>query len=153
MSITLLTSPAVAVAVASWLWLVLLTEYPDRGSAFTPACFSALSFQSKRIRRNTTDFNNVLACLRIVHPSPPVPAPNCPCNFPPTNKIELAAQIRAWALEFGFRQLGIADIELAQHEAYLQKWLEAGYRQHGLHGKPWQQARPAQRTGARHLPG
>lgn len=42
-------------------------------------------------------------------------------------QIELAAQIRAWALELGFRQLGIADIELAQHEAYLQKWLEAGY--------------------------
>ncbi len=39
----------------------------------------------------------------------------------------LATQIRTWARELGFSQLGIADIELAQHEAYLQKWLDAGY--------------------------
>ncbi len=39
----------------------------------------------------------------------------------------MAAQIRAWATELGFQQLGIADIELGEHEAYLQKWLDAGY--------------------------
>ncbi len=40
----------------------------------------------------------------------------------------MAVQIRKWALELGFQQLGIADIELAEHEAYLQKWLDAGYQ-------------------------
>jgi epoxyqueuosine reductase len=39
----------------------------------------------------------------------------------------IAAQIRQWAAELGFAQVGIADIELAEHEAYLQKWLDAGY--------------------------
>ena len=39
---------------------------------------------------------------------------------------EIARQIREWAGELGFQQLGIADIELAEHEAYLQKWLDAG---------------------------
>jgi epoxyqueuosine reductase len=39
----------------------------------------------------------------------------------------MAEQIREWALELGFQQLGIADIELGEHEAYLQKWLDAGY--------------------------
>jgi epoxyqueuosine reductase len=58
----------------------------------------------------------------------------------------MAAQIRAWAAELGFAQLGIADIELAEHEAYLQKWLDAGY--HGSmdymarHGE--KRARPEQ---------
>jgi epoxyqueuosine reductase len=39
----------------------------------------------------------------------------------------MLAQIRAWASELGFQQVGIADIELAEHEAHLQKWLAAGY--------------------------
>lgn len=39
----------------------------------------------------------------------------------------LAARIREWAAELGFQQLGISDINLAEHEAYLQKWLDAGY--------------------------
>jgi epoxyqueuosine reductase len=39
----------------------------------------------------------------------------------------MTAQIRVWAAELGFQQLGIADIDLAEHEAYLQKWLDAGY--------------------------
>lgn len=36
-------------------------------------------------------------------------------------------QIRQWAEELGFQQLGITDIDLREHEAYLQKWLDAGY--------------------------
>ncbi len=39
----------------------------------------------------------------------------------------LAEQIREWAAELGFQQLGITDVDLAEHEGYLQKWLDAGY--------------------------
>ncbi|MCP5129087.1 MAG: tRNA epoxyqueuosine(34) reductase QueG [Pseudomonadales bacterium] len=45
----------------------------------------------------------------------------------PQEQATIAEQIRQWAAELGFQQLGIADIELAEHEAYLQKWLDAGY--------------------------
>jgi epoxyqueuosine reductase len=41
---------------------------------------------------------------------------------------KLADNIKQWAVELGFQQAGIADIELSQHEAYLNKWLAAGYR-------------------------
>ncbi len=40
---------------------------------------------------------------------------------------ELAAQIRDWARELGFQQLGIAGVDLGEHPAYLQRWLDAGY--------------------------
>ncbi|WP_439101585.1 tRNA epoxyqueuosine(34) reductase QueG [Congregibacter sp.] len=40
----------------------------------------------------------------------------------------LVAQIRAWAKELGFAQLGVSDIDLAEHETYLQRWLAAGYQ-------------------------
>jgi epoxyqueuosine reductase len=40
---------------------------------------------------------------------------------------ELAEQIRQWALELGFQQLGITGVDLGEHPAYLQRWLEAGY--------------------------
>ena len=40
---------------------------------------------------------------------------------------DLVETIRSWARELGFQQLGISDIDLAAHEAYLQKWLAAGY--------------------------
>lgn len=40
---------------------------------------------------------------------------------------QLTSQIRQWADELGFQQVGITDIDLAEHEAYLQKWLDAGY--------------------------
>jgi epoxyqueuosine reductase len=60
----------------------------------------------------------------------------------------IAAQIRQWAAELGFAQVGIADIELAEHEAYLQKWLDAGYHgsmeymaRHGV-----KRARPEERV-------
>ncbi len=40
---------------------------------------------------------------------------------------ELITRIRTWAEELGFQSIGISDINLAEHEAYLQKWLNAGY--------------------------
>ncbi len=39
----------------------------------------------------------------------------------------LILQIRQWATELGFQQMGITDVDLGEHEAYLQKWLDAGY--------------------------
>jgi epoxyqueuosine reductase len=39
----------------------------------------------------------------------------------------LALRIRQWAGELGFQQVGITDVDLGEHEAYLQKWLAAGY--------------------------
>ncbi len=39
----------------------------------------------------------------------------------------LARDIRTWADELGFQQLGITDIDLGEHPAYLQRWLAAGY--------------------------
>ena len=44
----------------------------------------------------------------------------------------LAADIRHWAAELGFQQIGIAGIELAADEAHLLNWLDAGH--HGEMG-------------------
>jgi len=38
-----------------------------------------------------------------------------------------ADHIRQWAAELGFQQVGITDVDLGEHEDYLQKWLDAGY--------------------------
>jgi epoxyqueuosine reductase len=40
---------------------------------------------------------------------------------------KLLADIRGWAAELGFQQLGVTDVDLGEHEGYLQKWLDAGY--------------------------
>ncbi|WP_152660682.1 tRNA epoxyqueuosine(34) reductase QueG [Halioglobus maricola] len=40
---------------------------------------------------------------------------------------QLLADIRQHAAELGFQQVGVTDVNLAEHEAYLQKWLDAGY--------------------------
>lgn len=42
----------------------------------------------------------------------------------PLNVEQLAADIRQWASELGFQQLGISGVDLGKHRAYLQKWLE-----------------------------
>jgi epoxyqueuosine reductase len=59
---------------------------------------------------------------------------------------ELLEQIRAWAAELGFQQLGVTDVELGEHEGYLQKWLDAGYHgtmdYMGRHGR--KRSRPAE---------
>lgn len=39
----------------------------------------------------------------------------------------LAEQIKQWAKELGFDKAGICDVDLSQHEATLQAWLDAGY--------------------------
>ena len=43
------------------------------------------------------------------------------------NYPELAQQIKQWACELGFADAAICDIDLHQHEAQLQRWLELGY--------------------------
>lgn len=48
-----------------------------------------------------------------------------PCSV--DDLSELAAQIKAWARELGFQQAGISGVELGEHQAHLQRWLEAGY--------------------------
>jgi len=57
---------------------------------------------------------------------------------------ELAAAIKTWGRELGFRQVGIADIDLSTHEARLLDWLAGGFHgemdymaRHGLkRGRP-----------------
>ena len=39
----------------------------------------------------------------------------------------LALQIKQWGKELGFQHVGICDVDLSQHEAQLQRWLDAGY--------------------------
>ena len=40
----------------------------------------------------------------------------------------LAQSIKDWGRELGFQQVGIADVQLGEHEAHLQRWLDAGYQ-------------------------
>jgi epoxyqueuosine reductase len=40
----------------------------------------------------------------------------------------LMAEIRAWAFDLGFQQIGVSDIDLEQAESRLQEWLDAGYQ-------------------------
>jgi epoxyqueuosine reductase len=42
-------------------------------------------------------------------------------------QLHLIGQIQQWAAELGFQQVGITDVDLGEHEGYLQKWLDAGY--------------------------
>ncbi|MEH6518651.1 MAG: tRNA epoxyqueuosine(34) reductase QueG [Halioglobus sp.] len=39
----------------------------------------------------------------------------------------LTSRIRDWSKELGFQQMGITSVDLGDNEAYLQKWLDAGY--------------------------
>ncbi len=59
---------------------------------------------------------------------------------------KLAQDIKQWGKELGFQAVGIADIDLSQHEEKLQQWLDAGYHgemdymaRHGM-----KRARPAE---------
>jgi epoxyqueuosine reductase len=45
----------------------------------------------------------------------------------PPDPEALLHKIHSWATELGFQQLGITGVNLGEHEAYLQKWLDAGY--------------------------
>jgi epoxyqueuosine reductase len=57
--------------------------------------------------------------------------PASTCDSPP-DLHDLAERIRTWGRELGFQQLGITDIDLAEDEHHLQRWLEAGH--HGEMG-------------------
>ena len=39
----------------------------------------------------------------------------------------LVQSIKDWGRELGFQQVGIADVDVGEHEAHLQHWLDAGY--------------------------
>lgn len=41
---------------------------------------------------------------------------------------QLAASIKLWGRELGFQQVGITSVDLGEHEAHLQRWLDAGYQ-------------------------
>ncbi|MEZ8102189.1 tRNA epoxyqueuosine(34) reductase QueG [Vibrio bivalvicida] len=62
------------------------------------------------------------------------------------NYQELTDKIKIWGQELGFQKVGICDVDLSEHEAELQKWLDAGYHgemdwmaRHGM-----MRARPAE---------
>lgn len=40
---------------------------------------------------------------------------------------QLRDDIRHWGRELGFQQVGISDVDLSEHEAYLQRWLDNGH--------------------------
>lgn len=40
---------------------------------------------------------------------------------------KLSIDIKQWARKLGFQHVGIADVNLKQHEAFLQSWLDKGY--------------------------
>jgi len=44
-----------------------------------------------------------------------------------TDMNGLAESIRAWGVELGFQQVGFSGIDLAEHEAHLNDWLENGF--------------------------
>ncbi|XQE66627.1 tRNA epoxyqueuosine(34) reductase QueG [Pseudomonas sp. P3C3] len=46
----------------------------------------------------------------------------------PTDLAQLAQSIKDWGRELGFQQVGITDVNLGEHEAHLQRWLDAGYQ-------------------------
>ncbi|MCQ4271623.1 tRNA epoxyqueuosine(34) reductase QueG [Pseudomonas kuykendallii] len=46
----------------------------------------------------------------------------------PPDLVLLAQSIKDWGRELGFQQVGIAGLDLREHEAHLQRWLDAGYQ-------------------------
>lgn len=46
----------------------------------------------------------------------------------PPDLAQLAQSIKDWGHELGFQQVGITDVDLGEHEAHLQRWLDAGYQ-------------------------
>jgi len=49
-----------------------------------------------------------------------------PAPLGPDDLVQLAQDIKIWAQELGFQRLGIADLDLARHEARLLAWLAQG---------------------------
>ncbi|MGF6711925.1 epoxyqueuosine reductase [Luteibacter sp. W1I16] len=48
-------------------------------------------------------------------------------NSPSIDYASLAAQIKRWARELGFADVGVAGIDLGDDEAYLERWLAEGH--------------------------
>jgi epoxyqueuosine reductase len=48
-------------------------------------------------------------------------------SSPALDLVALSQSIKDWGRELGFQQVGIAGLELGEHEAHLQRWLAAGY--------------------------
>jgi len=66
-------------------------------------------------------------------------------NASPTRLVDpaaLATDIKAWAISLGFQAIGIADIDLASHQAHLERWLAAG-----RHGEMEYMSRHGKRRG------
>ena len=40
---------------------------------------------------------------------------------------DLAQQIKDWGKELGFQQIAISNVDLAEHETHLQRWLDHQY--------------------------
>ena len=49
-------------------------------------------------------------------------------NSSTLDPVTLAQSIKDWGRELGFQQVGIASVDLGEHEAHLQRWLDAGYQ-------------------------
>ena len=58
----------------------------------------------------------------------------------------LLQQMQGWALELGFSQIGVADVDLSSAEAGLQAWLAAGFHgsMHYMQAHGMKRARPAE---------
>jgi epoxyqueuosine reductase len=59
---------------------------------------------------------------------------------------QLVLQLRQWAAELGFSQIGVAGIDLSEAEPGLRAWLEAGFHgsMHWMAGRGMLRARPAE---------
>jgi len=66
--------------------------------------------------------------------------------LPAVDGADVLDRLRAWALELGFSQIGVADVDLRDAEPGLRAWLEAGFhgsmRYMAAHGM--RRARPAE---------
>ena len=67
-------------------------------------------------------------------------------NKPIIDAQQLMTSLRAWALELGFSQIGVADIDLVSAEPGLQAWLDAGFHgsMHYMAAHGLKRARPAE---------
>ena len=83
-----------------------------------------LSRRQHPITKRSTNQTHI--CQNYTHLSPNGRF-NLPQQLTSQESPALVQKIRQWATELGFQQLGITDVDLGEHEAYLQKWLDAGY--------------------------
>ena len=48
--------------------------------------------------------------------------------IPTIDLFQLRNDIKAWSKSLGFQHIGISNLDLGQHEEFLQKWLAKGYQ-------------------------